>query len=73
MTDQELEQEVDRIMDELISVVDGQPALASDLAMVDVLAAGCTDITDCKLMMGMVMEALADRMLELATETGVLH
>lgn len=72
MTDQELELEVERLTDELITVIDGQPALASDLAMVDVLAAGCTDVNDCKLMMGMVMEALADRMIEL-TGMGVLH
>lgn len=73
MTDQELEQEVDRLMDELISVVDGQHAMASDIALCEVMAAGCTDAADCQRLMGMVIEALSARLIEVATGMEVLH
>jgi hypothetical protein len=73
MTDQELENEVDRLTGELIDVIDGQSALASDLALVDVLAAGCTDVGDCQRIMVMTIEALSDRIVELVSGTEVLH
>ena len=73
MTDQELDAEVDRLTGELIDVIDGQPALASDYALVETMAAGCCDIDDCRRMMDMTITALTARMMELAMGTEVLH
>ena len=73
MTDQELEQEVDRLMDGLIEVVDGQHAMASDIALCEVMAAGATDAADCQRLMGMVIEALSARLVELVSGVEVLH
>lgn len=69
MTDEELKAEVDRLRDELIDVIDGQHALASDYAMVEVLAAGCLDLEDCQSMAALVMTVLIERATELSGAT----
>ncbi len=61
MTDDKLDETIDRLMDELIEVVDGQPSHAVDIALVEVLVAGAADRDGLRSIMALMTEAIGGR------------